>query len=178
MKKTIFPTLAPVVVCSLILFAQGCGQNSCSSDCDHDHGTPSANAAGHDNCVHEPKYNNVIAEFPGHKYALEVIDDEATGLVTAFLTDAHFDPVSAEAQEVRLNFVIAGSLKTYTLTRIEQTAGKPMTFTLTDMGLATLICEGWQGNATALVEIDGAPYNAKLVKLDGHVHDPDYEHPH
>ena len=128
--------------------------------------------SGHDAhaALHQSKHGGVIAEFPGHKYALEIIEDEATGLVTAFVTDAHFNPTEVDAQEVQLNFTVAGTPKTYTLTQTEQESGKPATFALTDAELAELICEGWQGDATASVTIGGVPHNAKLHPSGEHSH--------
>jgi len=119
-----------------------------------------------------PKYNEVLVEFPGHKYAMEIIEDkETTGLVTAFVTTAHFEPTPVDAKTVRVNFLIGDSPKIFTLTRIPQEAGQPATFTLKDMELATLVREGWHGGlATAFIEIGGVPYNSRLIKLGGHVH--------
>jgi uncharacterized protein YndB with AHSA1/START domain len=164
MKTTIYSSLVLVTIFCVV----GCDKG-------HDHGpAPKGGAVQtHDAhaALHTPKYNEVLVEFPGHKFAMEIIDEkETTGLVTAILTDAHFGPVAVDAKEVRLNFVIDGNPKTFTLTRTEQEEGKPATFTLTDKELATLNCEGWQGEATASVEIDGTPYSAKLVKLGGHDH--------
>ena len=191
MKTTIYTTLALAAIC-MFMTAQGCnkGKEEHGHDHDHDHGaaktahdddhghraapaggTAQSAEAAHA-ALHRPKYNEVLVEFPGHRYAMEIIDEkETTGLVTAFVTDAHFTPVTVDAQEVRLNFVIGGAPKAFTLTRAAQEAGKPATFTLTDMELATLICEGWQGDATASVEIGGTPFNAKLVKLSEHGHE-------
>jgi len=165
MKTTIYTTL---IFC-LILFVQGCG---------HDHDGTSSGRPGEDAhaALHQPKYKETLVEFPGHKYAMEIIDDEETGLVTAFLTDAHFDPIEIDTKEVRLHFMVDGKPKTYTLTRAEQESGQPAAFTLLDKELATLNCEGWQGEATASVEIGGTPYSAKLVKFDGHIHGPDCDH--
>ena len=172
MKTTILTPLAYITATCLVFLTQGCDQKH---DRGHDSGTvtssggaePDAHAA-----LHKTKYNEVLVEFPGHKYSMEIIDErETTGLVTAFLTDAHFDPVEVDAQEVWLNFMVDGNPKSFTLARSEQEAGKPATFTLTDMELATLICEGWQGDAMAMVEISGTPYNAKLDKLAAHDHD-------
>jgi uncharacterized protein YndB with AHSA1/START domain len=160
MKKTIFTTLTLIALCCLIT---GCG---------HVHSPDGDSASGSHAHVHTWKYNEVVVEFPGHTYALEIIDEkETTGLVTAFLTDTHCEPIEVDTTEVRLNFRVGGSPKTFTLTRIEQETGEPATFTLTDMELATLLCEGWQGDATASVSVSGAPYNAKLVKLAEHDHD-------
>ena len=174
MKTTFYTTLALVAIC-MIFATQGCDH---ASDHDgHDHATtaPAGNAQSAQDAhaaLHQTKFNNVLVEFPGHKYAMEIIDDDDTpGLVMAFLTDAHFTPVAVDAQEVRLNFVVDGAPKTYILLRTPQEAGKPAVFMLTDTELAPLICEGWQGEATASVEIGGTPYNAKLVKLGGHDHE-------
>jgi hypothetical protein len=164
MKTTISATMIFVTLCCAILLTQGCGDN-------HDHGTAPAGTAAQDAhaALHKTKYNEVLVEFPGHKYAMEIIDEmETTGLVKAFLTDAHFNPVAVDTKEVQLNFMVEGQPKAYTLTRIEQASGEPATFTFTDKDLATLICEGWQGEATASVEIGGTPYKAKMVKLAGH----------
>ena len=170
MKKTIYSTLIFVALCGTALILQGCGRSN-------DSVSNRAPVADDHAALHKTKYNETLVEFPWHKYAMEIIDEkETTGLVTAFLTNAHFEPIEVDAKEVRLNFVVEGQPKTFTLTRIEQEAGKPATFTLTDMELATLNCEGWQGEATASVEIDGTPYNAKLVKLGGHNHDGDHVH--
>ena len=172
MKKTTYTTLAFIVVSCLLLFVQGCGRGDAPISTS---GTQNVGGHGHDCPL--PKYNEVLVRFPGHSYALEIIDEkETTGLVTAFLTCAHFEPVEVDTQEVRLNFMIDGNPKAFTLTRIEQEPDKPATFTLTDMELATLLCEGWQGEARAMVEINGVPYRERLVKLEGHVHGPDCDH--
>jgi len=152
MEKAIEFTLVLVAVCCLI----GCGQSN-------DHAT-----------LHKPKYNEILVEFPDHRYSMEITKDEATGVVTAFLTDAHFTPVVVDVKEVRVNFIIGDSPKTFILTSTGQEAGKPATFVLSDKELATLIFEGWQGDATASVEISGTQYNAKLIKLREY----DHAHPH
>jgi uncharacterized protein YndB with AHSA1/START domain len=160
MKKTIFTTWACMTLCCAMIGCDSGGQNQATTSA----------GGGHDH-AHQWKYNEVVVEFPGHKYALEIIDEkETTGLVTAFLTDAHCVPIEVDTEEVRLNFIVGGSPKTFTLSRIETKAGEPATFTLTDMELATLLCEGWQGDATASIAISGAPYNAKLVKIGEHDH--------
>ncbi|MCL2117990.1 MAG: hypothetical protein FWH27_06135 [Planctomycetaceae bacterium] len=157
------PRTSLLALAAVLLILHGCSGDG------HDH---AAETPAHAHPPHTPKYNEVLVEFPGHDYSMEIIDErETTGLVTAFLTDAHFEPTEVDARDVRLNFVVGGSPKTYTLSRIPQEAGKPATFTLTDMELATLLCEGWQGEATASVTIGGVPYNSKLVKLAGHDHD-------
>jgi len=155
MKHILKTNLVLLGLAGLLMIFQGCADHG------HDH-TAETSGGGH---VHpDSRYNEVLVVFPGHSYAMEIIDEkETTGLVTAFLTDAHFEPTTVDAQEVRLNFIVAGT---------------PKSFTLIDMELATLICEGWQGEATAVVEIGGVPYNSKLVKLSEHDHDHDGEDGH
>jgi hypothetical protein len=169
MSKAFHFTLIITTVSCIALFTQGCKPAAPPAEKES---APQAQApADAHAALHQTKYNQTLVEFPGHKYSMEIIDDEATGLVTAFLTDAHFAPIDVDAKEVRLNFTVDGAPKTFTLTRLEQETGKPATFTLTDKALATLNCDGWQGEATASVEISGTPYNAKLTKLGAHDHD-------
>ena len=174
MAKSLHFTLAFVAATCLILFVQGCnnGDNQGSGGAPNQVSGGGTKADAHA-ALHKSKYNDTLVEFPGHKYAMEIIDEkETTGLVTAFLTDAHFDPVIVDTAEVRLNFTFGGgSPKVFTLKRTAQEEGKPATFTLTDMELATLNCEGWEGEATASVVIGGVPYTAKMVKLGEHDHD-------
>jgi len=178
--------LALLGLVGLLMIFQGCDRDyPDKGDPGHDHAaetsatTPEGTPANVPHVHPNPKYNEVLVVFPGHIYAMEIIDEkETTGLVTAFLTDAHFEPTAVVAQEVRLNFIVDGKPKAFTLTRTPQEAGQPATFTLTDMELATLICEGWQGEATAVVEIGGVPYNSKLVKLSAHDHDGEDGHTH
>ncbi|MCL2624137.1 MAG: hypothetical protein FWD31_10780 [Planctomycetaceae bacterium] len=170
MKRILETSLTLLGWVGLLMIFQGCADHG------HDHAAETS-GGGH---VHpDPRYNEVLVEFPGHKYAMEIIDEkETTGRVTAFLTDAHFEPTAVDAQEVRLNFIVEDKPKSFTLSRTPQEAGKPATFTLTDMELATLLCEGWQREATASVEIGGVPYNSKLIKLSGHDHDGEDGHTH
>ena len=178
MKQFTRNTMLFLALLCLVAFSQGCDKAKQTDDHghdhaaagDHDHATDSGHG-GHGSHAHQSKYKEVVVEFPGHKYAMEIIDEkETTGLVTAFLTDAHFGNIAVDATEVQLNFVIDGSPKSFTLTRAPQEEGKPATFTLTDMQLATLNCEGWQGDATATVNIGGTPYTSKLIKVGHHDH--------
>lgn len=175
MNKTFYTSLAFVTLCCVTFLAQGCKDN-------HNHAPAQKNEGAQDThaSLHQPKQNGLFAEFPGHEYAMEIVVDEQepTGLVTAFLTDAHFNPLkkNVDAQEVRLNFVINGLSKPFTLTLVEQEAGKPAVFTLTDKELATLHHNGPYEGATATVEIGGVPYSAPLKQASGH--DDHHGHAH
>ena len=167
MQTTIHCTLTFIAASCLLFLVQGCGRG-------HDHSPATQGGSRH---LHPSKHNATIVEFPGHKYAMEIIDEkETTGLVTAFLTDAHFEPIEVDVNEVQLNFTVDSQSRTFTLTRIERELGEPATFTLLDMELATLNCEGWQGEATASVEIGEVTYSAKLLKAGRHVHGPGCNH--
>jgi len=166
-KMKHFQKTSLLVLLGTLLILQGCAEH------DHDHAAKEIPA----HPPHTPKYNEIMVEFPGHKYAMEIIDEkETTGLVTALITDAHFEPTEVDATEVRLNFTVNGNPKTYTLPRTSQETGKPVAFILTNMELATLCCEGWQGEATASVEINGTPYSSKLVRIGEHDHDHSHVH--
>lgn len=155
----------------LILWSTGCKKPQHEQSIPTQVSSSTEASDNHHAGLHQSKYNEVLVEFPGHRYAMEIIDEkETTGLVTAFLTDAHFEPVEVDTTEVRLNFIVDGAPKTYSLVRVPKENGKPAIFTLTDMELATLNCEGWKGEATATIEVSGTPYSAKLIKL-GHDHD-------
>ena len=148
----------------------------------HNHAAPTADADAAHAALHAPKYNQIVVVFPGHKYAMEIIenteeDGSVTASVTAFLTNAHFAPIAVDAQEVKLDFLVDGNASSYTLKREVQEPGKPATFTATDKELAVLCCEGWKGDAMATVEINGVPYSQKMVKLNVGAHDhADHDH--
>jgi len=160
MQKPISSVSALIIIGCLLLFAQGCKD-------DHDHGSAATQATNGDN--HAASHGRVVAEFPGHRYAFEIISVEATGLVTALITDAHFEPVPVDASEVQLNCIVEGTPKTYTLTRTNPD-NTPATFTLTDAELVKLLIgDGWK-NATASVKIGGEPNTAKLSTPSEHNH--------
>jgi|GEM_PF-2424425 len=178
MKHLLETNLLILGLIGTLMILQGCTPGHNEND-GHDHAAETSGGGhGHDVKILS-KYKEVVVEFPGHKYAMEIIDEkETTGLVTAFVTDADFEPTEVDAREVRLNFMVDGKPKTLILTRIPQETGKPAIFTLTDMELATLICEGWRGEATATIEIGGIPYNSKLVKLSQHDDNGKHDHAH
>ncbi|MCL1894178.1 MAG: hypothetical protein FWG02_08100 [Holophagaceae bacterium] len=124
--------------------------------------------------LHTTKYNQVLVEFPGHKYSMEIIVEEESHEVTAFLTNAHFEVVDVSANEVKLDFIVASKPKSFTLVRTPQDDGQPVKFILKDAELATLIKDGWEVEASAFVVIDGKDNVGKLADLrkkDSAAHD-------
>ncbi len=147
----------------------------CWTGCTQQTPKPADEHAGHDHGAeahgsHTPKHNQVLVEFPGHKYTMEITDDHDTGLVSAYLTDAEFENIDVDSKEVKLNFLVDGAPKSFVLTRAASESGKPVTFTSSDKDLEVLICDGWKGEATAVVEIAGSPNSAALKKLSGDDH--------
>jgi len=128
----------------------------------------------------KPKHNQVVVEFPGHKYSLEIAVKPATETVNgeerniptvfAYATDAHFDPIQIETTEVRLNFVIDRKPKSFVLLPVKadpkdaNNPKRPSVFELKDPELVKLISGGWTGDAEALMRVGRTPYKAKLIK--------------
>ena len=126
-----------------------------------------------------PKHNQVVVEFPGHKYSLEIavktvketIDGEERTVKTvfAYTSDTHFDPIKVDTKEVRLNFVVDRKPKSFVLLPVKADPRtdkdpKPQSiFELKDPELVKLIESGWQGNATANMSVGRTPYNARLI---------------
>ena len=210
MKRSIFCTcilavsLACWIGCSPTVEIKE-GDSPINEHAGHDHGHAGHDHAGHDHSGHDHadhdhsshdqgdrdqgghdhasmmKYNQVVAEFPGHRHAMEIAENHDTGIVSAYLTDAHFNVTRVDTQEIKLHFVVHGSPKSFTLIRVPHEAGKPATFSSGNTELRELICQGWKGQATAHVEIDGRPNSATLKKLDApHDHGPEHgqEHKH
>jgi hypothetical protein len=131
-----------------------------------------------------PKHNQVVVEFPGHKYSLEIAilkttekessEERIVPTVFAFVSDTHFEPLKIEAKEVRLNFVVDRKPKSFVLSpatidpRTEKEPKPQTIFKSNDPELVKLITDGWQGNATAnmVVQVgrNSTPYTARLMK--------------
>ena len=135
------------------------------------------------NVPDKPKHNQVVVEFPGHKYSLEIavkpIKETVDGTeqtvlkVFAYVSDAHFEPLVVETKEVQLNFVLDKQPKSFTLLPVKEGADvgrdakdtKPQSiFELKDPELIKLIADGWQGVAQARMSVGKTPFTAKLMK--------------
>lgn len=165
--------LSAAAVC-LALFVLGCGRVDSRAGDEHEHGQHEHGAHEHGESWALAKHGQTAALFPGGAYALEVTGDEASGLVTAYLTDARFEPLEADAAQIRLNFAADGAPESFTLTRKENTASGEAVFTVTDRQLAELIHDGWRGTAAAWTAIGGSPYSAELVRLGSRDHHDDH----
>ncbi len=140
-----------------------------------------ATAQQHDHAAFKPKHGWITVEFPGHKFALEIVEAVKPGekegekieLVRTFLTDAHYEPVAADVKEVKLFFTVNGKTKQYALPRLKEEPKKDakpdvpqyITFESVDAELVKLVCEGWKGNAVASMTVGKTPYKANLVKV-------------
>ena len=129
----------------------------------------------------KPKHNQVIAEFPGHRYSLEIAvkpvkemvngEERSIPTVFAYVSDAHFEPLLIEAKEIRLNFIVDRQPKSFVLLPAKAEANakkdtKPQSiFELKSPELAKLISDGWQETAQASMVVGKTPYTARMVKV-------------
>lgn len=191
MKRTIFSLLVALSLLSMAsqkLLAQGHfegdGHNHGNAHFEgdgHDHGKAHFEGDGHDHGKeNRPKHNQMAAEFPGHKFAMEIavkdvkviVDrkERAIPTVFAYLTDSHFKPIHADVKEVRLNFVIDKKPKSFVLLPVKvdpktaKDVKRPLVFELKDPMLVKLISSGWKGDASVSMRVGKTPFNAKLVK--------------
>ena len=126
----------------------------------------------------KPKHNQVVVEFPGHKYSLEIAaktiketvnsEERSIPTVFAYVSDTHFEPLQVDAKEIRLNFIVDKKSKSFVLLPAKADAEKdkkPQTvFELKDPELVKLISGGWQGNAQASMLVGKTPFTGKLIK--------------
>jgi hypothetical protein len=179
--KKLFPIrfLIAGLIAAMMIFP-GCtpkdSQNS-TSESGHHEGDGHVHGGGHAD-LHQPIYNEVVAFFPGHTYALEITAKEESGEVLGYLTDPHFQPTKTDTQEILLTFRASNPQLSYTLKRKADEEGKPAIFTLTDSKLAETLCDGWEGEATASLKVNGKDFETRLEKRsashhhehDGHAH--------
>ena len=127
-----------------------------------------------------PKHNQVVVEFPGHKYSLEIAvkpttetvhgEERTTLAVFAYVSDTHFEPLLVDTKQIRLNFVVDRRPKSFILlpAKANTNSGadtKPQSlFELKDPELVKLISEGWQSTAQASMLVGRTPFTARLIK--------------
>ncbi|MDO4570098.1 MAG: hypothetical protein Q4D38_06935 [Planctomycetia bacterium] len=177
MTKT-FTLATLVTLAAYAIFAcSGCSQdagNSPSSaghvhdeNCGHDHSDHDAHDAASEAdahaALHISHYKQWVVNFPGHKYALEVTTQDADNIVRAYLTNAHFEPIAAGVESVEIRCVVSDAPQSFTLAKVETAAGESLRFELASDELKALL-RGESLNASAVVEIDGAPFSADFEK--------------
>ena len=136
-----------------------------------------------------PKHNQVVVEFPGHRYSLEIVVmpvketvndvEREVPTVFAFASDTHFEPLRIDTREVRLNFVVDRRPRSFVLLpakvdpRPERDRTPQTIFELRDPELVKLISDGWQGTAQASMLVGRTPFTARLIlakDFKPHVH--------
>lgn len=160
---------------------EGCGHDH--GDCGHDHdavtseGTApvAADAVVSENsttteadahaAAHVPPHKQFFAEFPGHKYALELILDENSDKVTVLLGNAHFEPLAMAVETVELQAMVENAPKVFTLTKGETADGEILKYELTDASLKTLLLETEGKGISVKFELDEAPFTTELKKF-------------
>ena len=133
--------------------------------CDHDHEHDHEQEETHAHVHPDPTYKQYYAGFPGHKYAVEVVTNEETNVVTAYLTDAHYAPVSVAANEITLQYIVDSAPQSVTLAKAETASGEALRYTLDNEALKTLLKGDACPEITVSVEVDGVPVTATLKKF-------------
>ena len=137
------------------------------------------------NVPNAPKHNQVVVEFPGHRYSLEIAvksikemvngEEQTIQTVFAFVSDTHFEPLVVDSSQIRLNFAVDRRPKSFILLPVqaEEYAARMGTprdlprqsvFELQDPELITLISDGWQGVAQASMQVGRTPFTARLME--------------
>ncbi|MDO4583211.1 MAG: hypothetical protein Q4D62_03810 [Planctomycetia bacterium] len=152
-----------------------CGHEGCG----HDHGesvtsvapdaiaatNPATSEADAHAAAHVPPHKQFFAEFPGHKYALEVILDENSDNVTGLLGNAHFEPIAVAVETVDLQAMVDGTPKVFTLTKVATAEGEVLKYELADAALKTLLQSAEIKGVSAKFELEGTPFTAELKKF-------------
>ena len=147
-----------------------CDDENCEChDHDHDHGDHDHDHdhEGHGHVHPDPTYKQFYAGFPGHKYAVEIVTNDENDVVTAYLTNAHYEPIAIKAEEIQLQYTQDSAPQSQTLAKsAESKAEGPLVFTLEDGKLKSLLRGAEIPTITVLVEVDGVPFTAELKKFE------------
>ena len=116
-----------------------------------------------------------------HEYHAELADNDATGEVAVYITDAEFKPVAVPEKEMFLTATIDGQPKEFTLKSETNPPGGQPRFVLADKQLCDAVCKG-KGGVRLNATIKGKPYAATYTPSGdaGHEHgdaDKHDEHP-
>jgi hypothetical protein len=155
--------LGLMVVC--VVAGGGCTPGPSSAPKDKDKVEPVAHKHDHNA---PGKHGGQQQLLGNHEYHAELADDDATGEVAVYITDAELNPVAVPEKEIFLTAIVDGQPKEFKL--INAPGGQPR-FALVDKQLCDAVCKGKDGvhlNAT----IKGKPYAATYT-TSGHA---DHEH--
>jgi hypothetical protein len=138
--------------------------------------SPEATDGGHSHT--EGEHGGALAVFEGHAFHAELLGDEDTGEVKVLISDAAFEPIDVDAESINLNLVETGAApQQFELPRSEP-VDEVAAYTTTNLELAELACDGWEGSLQISVTINGIPYNAHFASPEGghEGHDEHDEH--
>ena len=110
-----------------------------------------------------------------HEYHAELADNDATGEVAVYITDAEFNPVAVPEKELFLTAIVDGQPKEFTLSGETNPPGGQPRFVLVDKQLCDAVCKG-KGGVRLNATIKGKPYAATYT-TSGHADHEHDEHP-
>ncbi len=110
------------------------------------------------------RFGGLLAILGSHQFHAEFIPDTETGDVLAIVYDNHFKPFQTETKELTLALKVGDEPKTFTLlVDHDGSEGKPATFKITDVDLAKILAQGWQGDARVMFTSADAPASGNLI---------------
>jgi hypothetical protein len=158
--------LAVAVVC--VVAGGGCTPAPSSAPKDKDTAEPVAHKHDHNA---PGKHGGQQQLLGNHEYHAELADNDATGEVAVYITDAELNPVAVPEKEMFLTATIDGQPKEFALTsETNPPEGQPR-FVLADKQLCEVVCKG-EGSVRLNATIKGKPY-AATYSTSGHA---DHEH--
>ena len=133
---------------------------------------------GHDHAAHghatEGPHHGVLVELGNEEYHVEVVHDDATGIVTVYLLDSHAEKtVTTTATEAVINLKHGDTAEQFKLAAQPEEgnpAGQTSRFTLTDKELVEHLHEAAAG-AKLNITIGDTPYTGAIPAEDHAAHD-------
>jgi hypothetical protein len=156
------------VAVACVVAGGGCTPGPSSAPKDKDKAEPVAHKHDHNA---PGKHGGQQQLLGNHEYHAELADDDTTGEVAVYITDAEFNPVAVPEKEMFLTTTIDGQPKEFTLSGDVNPPGGQPRFVLVDKQLCDAVCKG-EGGVRLNATIKGKPYAATYTASDH----ADHEH--
>lgn len=160
----------------LVVFASGCSQEGVTdaAPVQISGPPPDADHAGHNhgNEHQGPHHGHVIELGRSHEYHAELVDDEATGTVTAYILDKDLKELAIDATSITMNLMIDDQSKTFELAAA--TDGQASRFDPQGKALFEAL-HSHEATGKIRVTINGTPYSGDVEHHDHHDDDGDHD---